>query len=346
MSIPWRERLNADVPQKKLKSLEEDYPWASVLKVMAWPARGVATKELMKLPQVKGVILAGPHGNGKHSLADALSGSVTVLKNGQREYLKLSPADIPTDISGSELCGLFRELIAYSRQAGWLTLVLDEPSAWDAWVQGAAYLARELENSDIFLIVIETDIGKIPTGLRRSLMLCPCVPPSSRQRENWINKNMSSPVALKLPNRSPKTLARLTDGFSWRQLQDLFCLIRVHHVCQAMSLTGGMQDMQKQVELLKSGGSVFLDKGLVDELIACVRAQAVSPAPVYAAVSQTAVLSNAESVTQSAGSAASAEQSSRSSEDTQAETKKMIDKHQNPDEMALDELLALPNYEL
>ncbi len=210
-----RERLDRDLTPGKLGALPATYTWAPILQVSF--SKNSILNKLLQFSTPKGVIFAGPSGNGRHTTAAAL------VNSWGNHFLWLSGWDLDQE-DPKESCEIMRSVGRLACEQGKLTLLLDSPEKSRHSMLIQDLLGRLLNNlsAGVLMPVIITEKAEhISPILRRHLMLCPVAPPSKAERRSWLKQQLKEPVPLGIDGMDVEALTEKTGGYSWQQLQDL-----------------------------------------------------------------------------------------------------------------------------
>lgn len=286
------------------------------------------------LNRITGAIFSGPSGNGQHVTAEALAGTLQNL--GFIYTLRTSGCTLDCE-DVSDACAVLNAVFDIIRRGGKVCLLLESPERSRHSYAIQEYLVRILENygNELFLIIITEDPAKITTGLQRRLSIFPCTAPTLTERQDWLEDALYSPVTIKIDGMDKWALARETDGFSWRQMQNLWIQMR-RKILEKYILDVGRYNperLDEEVSLIWSQGRVHLAKSEVMDLIDGIRTQTAAPVqmPVQA-VAVPAVVSAAAPV-----STAVPAHTPAPVKDDNAEK---ID-HSHPENLSVDDLLDI-----
>lgn len=285
-----RSRLDQDLPEIKLSHLESSYTWASLLLAAMIPNDTIT--QLLELKPLRGVIFTGRPGNGRHTTAEALAGSLCPAKYSR--FLRISGRELDPE-TPSELLSAVDSIGELAREVGSLCLLVDqvEESRWAMPLQN--YLARlmmELE-APIFVIVITDDVELVHGPLARMAMNCYCTAPSAAQRQEWLAVKVNEPVPLRVDGMSVKELTQETEDFSWRQMADLWNCMKLRLVWKVVERQKEFIAEKKSLKKVLSDGLVHLDRGDLMEILHSLRDQIpprqtnVAPVQILASATQT-----------------------------------------------------------
>ena len=208
-------------PTATLKDLPDTYPWSDVLMVACKDTDVARSVMGLKLPA--GALFAGPAGNGRHTTAHALAGSLCTKTNRYSAYCKIYGGDLDAE-EERQLVPLLEHIVRKASDGG-LVLVVDQPEL----CQHSRFLQRGLircqeafaqSGAELFLIVITDSMDSLPGELVSSLPLYPCVPPEEGILRKWVNTAMKNPVPIKIADVSNVEIVDALTGLSWRQLMD------------------------------------------------------------------------------------------------------------------------------
>lgn len=328
--VEWRPKLTLD----KLKN--PSFYWAHVLRhtLPGIPA--------LALPPVQGVILTGTPGNGRHTIAEALAGT---LDAGSIHYfLRINGAALdPEDVDAA--CSVLEGAAAKLRQNGSLCLLLDCPEHSRHSLAIQEYLYQQLLDhpGKIFPIVITDALSNITPLLQSTLTICQFQAPNLAIRQRWLQSSMEGKFPIRIEELNHITISRETEGFTWRQLSDLRTLLRrsiALRYFQDPSVYTGPK------EQLFASGSVQLTKEDLYTALSIIRAQGVSAAPASTGtiqyVAAAPVPGAAPAAVSSSPAAATAASGAKDVEVmSEEEAKKAIAFHSNPQKMTARQLLDI-----
>lgn len=286
--------------------------------------------DILGIPKVLGTIFAGSPGNGRHTTADALAGSLKARDI--RCCLRVSGATLDTaDVA--DACTAVDGAMGYLRQHGKVCLLLDCPEHSRHSLAVQEYLYRRIltHGYDLFVIIITDAVSNIIPNLQQVLTVCQFRKPDADVRQKWLRSMLDGRVIIKIDGMNHIALARETEGFTWRQMTDLRTMLR-----RAIALKY-VQDPLKynpdntpglEQQLWKEG-KVHLDKEDVTPLLACIREQAAVPAAGMTLPVQLAA---------AAPAAAAAPECEPLSEEESAAA---LERHRNPEKLTFQQLIAV-----
>lgn len=220
------------MPKTSLSDLPSSYLWSGLL------ASAVTLHDLslqskfysknIPADPVLGAILSGPVGNGRHTTAEALAGT---LGRGLL-HVRIHGADLDFESPDTALAALNSLKAAFRNYAG-VCLLLDEIQECRHSRMIQSHLLRLLgrlqtdqPGKNFRLIIVTDSPDSILSGLRRFLILCHCSAPNEDERRDWLSSQLRIGPRLIPKSVSAKDLAAKTEGFSWHQLQLLHRYLR------------------------------------------------------------------------------------------------------------------------
>ena len=264
-------------PKLTLKKLSE-YPsfyWAYVLQ---YTLAGVPE---LKLPPLRGAILAGAPGNGRHTIADGLAG--TLKEQGCSYAARIAGITLDTE-DVADACAAIDSAVAKLRQHGTLCLLLDCPEDSRHSLAIQEYLRQQMDlyRGNIFPIIITGAAAHITPALQAILTTCQFQSPDLSARQNWLKTYLEGSPPITIDGGVTYiTLGKETDGFTWRQLTDLRTLLRRTLVMKYFQ-NPRIYEAAGPRETLLANGTVHLGKNEVLAAVSCIRSQGmpVTAAPV------------------------------------------------------------------
>lgn len=265
-----RSRLEQNLPEIKLSHLEPSYTWASYLLAAMIPNATIS--QLMGFEPLDGVIFTGRPGNGRHTTAEALAGSLCPSK--YSKLLRLSGRELDPE-TAAEALAVMDDIGALTREAESVCLLLDqiEDSRWSSLIQTC--LAELLSQPEVavFVILITGD-NSVANGPLRRLMRCHCPEPSAPQRQDWLAEKINEPVPLRVDGMSVKEMTEATEDFSWRQMAELWNCMKLRLVWKVVERQKEFIAEKKPLKKVLSDGLVHLERvdlmeilhGLKDQL--------------------------------------------------------------------------------
>lgn len=264
--------------------LSKEYPtfyWAHVLE-HTLDFTGMGIKPL------DGAIMAGAPGNGRHTIAKALSRSLSEKRNIQ--YFLRAAGSALDDEDVSDVCKALEQAMAEPiRISIPFCFLLDCPedsrhslAIQEFLLQKMAYLPKK-----IFPIIITGSAANIIPELQSSLMICQFERPSKAVREEWFRDALNGARSLQFADQSLNyiTLGRDSEGFTWRQMTDLRALLRRTAVIKYFQNEAAFKATGKTAEQLISDkeSPIKLTKEEIQSALALIRSQGL-PAAIPAAV--------------------------------------------------------------
>lgn len=322
--VEWKPKLTLE----KLKN--PSFYWAHVLR------HTLAGIPELALAPIQGVILSGSPGNGRHTIAEALAG--TLSAESDHLPLRISGAALdPEDVDAA--CSVLEGAATKLRQHGSLCLLLDCPEHSRHSLAIQEYLYQQLLNQPgrIFPIVITDSLSNITPFLQKMLTTCQFQPPNLAVRQRWLQSSMEGRYPIRIEGCNHITVSRETEGFTWQQMTDLRTLLRraiaLHYFQNPGEYSGSM-------EQLFISGSVHLTKEELHTVLSLVRQQGICSVPVSAAPVQYVAAGIVPAVV---GSTPAAPGSSSGPKESKAMSKedaaKTIAFHSKPQEMTIQQLM-------
>lgn len=264
-----------------LSTLPSTYRWAHILH---HTRKGISA---MGIPPVYGVVFTGPAGNGKHSTAEALAMTLANQENAPHACLRISGCTLDTEEVADACAALDAVDAAFNAQQSWVCLLLDQPeqSRHNLAIQEHLYRKFLSRQTKLFPILICEDVSAVHPTFLKYLTVCPCLNPDEATRQNWFEDILAGGsekknAPLNLLGMNHISLARETDGFSWKQMSDLRTLLlreTVSKYLRNITAYNPEKDPNKGHQLLTTG-KIQLLKNEVFSCIAIVRSQN-TPAP-------------------------------------------------------------------
>lgn len=223
-------------PTGSLGDLPKTYLWASQLTsaiTLHTLNKSNYYKAHLPTPPLLGAIFTGPTGNGRHTTAEHLSKTLEkVSKCPGFTHIRLHGADLDFE-SPDEAMDALASIARLLKETDGLCLLLDEPQECRHSRMLQSRLLRLLDRigrdhpGKVFHLILVTDSpDSVLSGLRRRLMLCPCLLPSLNQRRGWLSEQLRKAPRLVPTELKMADLAEKTEGFSWHQLQLLVACLR------------------------------------------------------------------------------------------------------------------------
>lgn len=262
-------------PKQTLQKLNgrPSYYWAHVLH------HTLAGIPELKLNPLRGAILAGSPGNGRHTIADGLAG--TLKEQGCSYAARIAGIALDTE-DVADACAAIDGAISKLRQHGTLCLMLDCPEDSRHSLAIQEYLRQKIElyPGSIFLIIITESAVNITPALHAILTTCQFQSPDLTARQKWLQSNMEGSIPIKIKGSMTYIdLGKKTDGFTWQQLTNLLILLR-RMLALNYFQNPRLYEAAGPRETLLTGGTILLDKNDVLDAVARVRMQGT---PVVAA---------------------------------------------------------------
>ena len=226
-------------PPGLLSKLPDTYLWATQISGSIMLHLYSKQKSFQKrLPDfttelLRGAIFSGPTGNGRHTTAEHLAGTLTnTLKLQNFRHIRVHGADLDLE-SPSEVFSAVASIDKCLKEADGLCLLLDEPQECrhSRMLQSRLLVLmdrtrRNHPQKHFFVIIVTDTLDSILPGLRSRLMLCHCPNPSVDDRRQWLSRQLRSGPHLVPDEMRAADLAEKTEGFSWHQLQCLITNLR------------------------------------------------------------------------------------------------------------------------
>ncbi len=208
-------------PMLVLGSLPDTFQWKRVLMISCKDTD--TARSILKLTLPTGAVFTGPAGNGRHTTAEALAGSLYNKGRNYAQVLCLHGEDL--DFEDPADLGSVLKHVATLTQRGDMVLILDRPdlSRHNLTMQRRLLRLQDvLAQQDIrlFLILITgTDQDLDPeVSSRHPIYHCPC--PDEETVRDWVATILKNPVTIKISRMNADSLTERLTGLSWKQLQD------------------------------------------------------------------------------------------------------------------------------
>lgn len=325
------------MPASQLSSLKNvSYYWAHLLSKILY---GVPD---MGLPPVSGVIFSGPLGNGKHTTAEALAG--TLKNRSQNPWYCLRTCGYtldPEDVA--DACAVLEQVDDVLQQGTRVCLLLDCPehSRHSLAIQEYLYQLFLARPGKLFPILITEHLSNIIPELQRKLLSCPCPKPDQSTRQRWILSQLNGKIPINFSDDvNHISLARDTKDFSWKQMADLRMLMLRTIAFKYLSSPktynpNAIPGLEKQ--LLREG-KVTLNRDDVQDILFLIRSQNT---PATQGMVQYVAAGAAPAPAVSSGSLSASTEIPEYEEKRMDpdEVQKAIARHKNPAEMPVGTLL-------
>lgn len=277
-----RQRVDRNVPTKKLGELGETFVWAPVLRgsLLVGPEELLTAFDLQK---PKGVIFTGSCGNGRHTTAQALAATICNPKFPHPpHYLKLTGWELDCE-DAAEAEALIDCAMEFAENGNALCLLLDSPEESRHSRQVQQYLAEQLERDDLclMLILITRESDMVFPPLLREMKRYHCAAPTCAQREAWFAKKLFEPTCVPIENMTHVDLAKRTEGFSWKQLNDLLDSMRQYLAMEHFTKYKQSGGSKEKLKLTLERGGIVLPGDVAEALVHSVESQ--NPPPQMAA---------------------------------------------------------------
>ena len=333
-------------PSSTLEALNvKDYPsfyWAHVL---ANTLDGIPE---LNLPAMKGVILAGPPGNGRHTIAMRLSGSLA-----QRNwpfFARISGITLDTE-DVADACAVLKGAVAKLQQHGGLCLLLDCPENSRHSLAIQEYLRQQMDYypGRIFPIIITDSLTNItPTLQTPSIASCQFQSPDRTTRQRWLQTYLEGKISID-GGVNYITLTKETNGFTWRQLTDLRTMLRRAVALKYSMNTAAYENLGPR-ETVLTNGSVHLTRDEGYTILSGIRSQAlpvaaaagavqyVSPIPPVPGTTVVPGPTTDPGTTTTPGTAAPPPANKVMTDQEKADAKALMDFHGHPEKMSFGQL--------
>ena len=242
-------------PVLKTADLPDTFQWKPVLMISCTDTKLAA--ELLKLTLPTGAVFTGPAGNGRHTSAEALAGS---LYNGGRNYaqvLFLHGEDLDFE-DPADAADVLKHLASLTRE-GDMVLVLDRPelSRHNLLLQRRLLRLQDVlrqQNIRMFIILIAGSNEDLDPEVLSRFPIYHCACPDEETVRNWFNKILKEPVPIQISGMNADTLVERLTGLSWTQLQDFHNHLKRILVYKWYTF---LRTTMKEAEAYKSGKIIF-----------------------------------------------------------------------------------------
>lgn len=299
----------------------------------------------LKLAPLRGVILAGEPGNGRHTIADALSG--TLSRRGYSCFARITGVTLDTeDVADAcaAIAGAMNHMCKHER----FCLLVDCPEDSRHNLAIQEFLRQQLDDHQgkMFLILITENSAKITTAMQAMMTTCQFQRPNLAERRGWLKTSMEGKIPIVIDGGvNSATLSKECEGFSWRQMMDLRTLLR-----RTMAMKYFQDSNMAAVgdrETLLTSGAIHLTRREAYAALACIRGQGAAPVPAAGAVQYVAAMPGGAvtAVTGAATETTAAKQADpvsmsnnvMSEEETEAK-KREAEFHRHPEKMSFADL--------
>ena len=330
-----KNRVDKQVPQIKLKDLDAFSLWSHMFRATMLKSPKKLLSDFGVEPP-DGAVFLGEPGNGRHTAAEALAGSKCNPEAKEyHHYLRITGWDFDCE-TAEESCRIAEYAAEAAKEYEYFCLFIDSPeeSKFGKQVQYAlAEKLRELEIT-VFVIVVTTESEYLCRELTHDFKICRCVPPTKKQREDWIKKNMETPFVA-IEEMTHMELAEKTEGFSWKQLNDMLDSMREVLTWKYFKMFRSYNGNLKLLGEAVSTGKAVLTNDEGQQIINSVICQKAVPVIAGVAGQIQAVNANTET--------AKAQNSNDSDpqESIQAQIIKEAEFHKHPEDMTPDQLFEI-----
>ena len=222
----------------KLEDLPDSFVWKNLLTNML----SAFHYEHLQIPKYMGILLSGPSGNGKRTLMRAYIQSLCKAEQcfGDASFVRLRAEDFTEEkFSSDEDMGSFIDVLyQIGENNGQIGIIvfdqIDTYPRLDVFCNLIADYCDDEAFSSIHVICICEDEDCINSELSAKLLHCRCTNPTAKEREKYLNANLTwdvpdwetyegliKTVTLSVEGRSNAKLAEQTEGFSFGELADL-----------------------------------------------------------------------------------------------------------------------------
>ena len=236
----------------------------------------------LKVDPVTGVIFSGPVGNGRHTTAEGLAGTLSKLTKNPCYCLRTTGCALDTkDVA--DACDVLNQVDGVIRKGTRVCLLLDSPenSRHSLAIQEYLYQLYLARKNMLFPILITEHLSNILPDLQRKLLCCHCPNPDQAARQSWLHSQFTGNIPIKFSgSTSHITIANDTGGFTWKQMTDLRTLLRRTIAFKYLESpkTYNPEMIPGLEKKLWAEGAVALDQHDVQNAIALIRSQGVPAA--------------------------------------------------------------------
>lgn len=247
-----------------LRALPDTFRWA---KLLANLLEDDEINSFLGMEAIQGVLLTGPYGSGKNTMATA------ILEEVPYNYLYLNGQNID-DESESIVIEKLDQIFSYMESSEdklcvWLEHMGMSRHVKKIYDYVAVKFEEIVEEEKAFFIVVENDEKLVPAILRRNLFHCPLQLPDHEDKEAFFEEQLNNPnCMITILNTEASDLADMTEGFSYRQLEVLVTLLKMQLKENALDesdyvLSEGLQKIKD--------GSVYLKVEQAEAIIKMLR---------------------------------------------------------------------------
>lgn len=327
-----KSRVDKQVPQLKLKDLDAFSLWSPMFRatMLKSPKKLLAD---FGIEPPGGAVFLGEPGNGRHTAAEALAGSKCNPEAKEyHHYLRITGWDFDCE-TAEESCRIAEYAVQTAKEYEYFCLFIDSPEESKFGKQFQYRLAEKLREAGttVFVILLTKDSDCLCRELTGSFKICRCVPPTKAQREEWIKKNMENPF-IAAENMTHMELAEKTEGFSWKQLNDMLESMKQLLVWKYFKLFREHNGNLKLLGEAVGTGKEVLTNGEAEQIIKSMVSQ--KPVSVIAGIAGQVQTAKDETEKEKTGG-------SENQESVQAQIIKEAEFHKHPEEMTPDQLFEI-----
>ena len=241
-------------PALVLGSLPDSFQWKRILMISCKDTK--TAKELLGLTLPTGALFIGPAGNGRHTTAEALAGSLYKGSN-YSQVLCLHGEDLDFE-DPADVAAVLKHTATLTQQ-GDMVLILDRPelSRHSLTIQRRLLRFQDVlgqQGIRLFLILITDTVQDLDPEIlsRHPLYPCPC--PDEETVREWVGTILKKPVTIKISRMNADSLTERLTGLSWKHLQDFHSHLKRLLIYKWRFF---LRDKQTEEETYKSGSVTF-----------------------------------------------------------------------------------------